>query len=134
MFLILFILLVIGLIWIYYKKPLHYIEETIRFFSQSDTPWLTPPQLTLFKSCRSYRCYSQVLSHLDAPSLIHSMLIGQPLKYIWRDRNANELIKYLMSLKKNHIDFKDSIIEHASLYTSDYGEWPQGMKIIDSCL
>ncbi len=109
-----------------------YIKETIDFFSSQDTPWLSFEQLELFESCSSYDCYSSTIVSLSVPSLIINMLVGQPLKYIWRDRNANELIQYLRSLKRNNVDYQQSISGHSSLYTDDYGEWPQGQDIINT--
>jgi hypothetical protein len=109
-----------------------YIKETIDFFSSHDTPWLSTEQLKLFGSCSSYDCYSSTIASLSVPSLIINMLVGQPLKYIWRDRNANELIRYLRSLKRNNVEYQESIIGHSSLYTDDFGEWPQGQDIIDT--
>ncbi len=109
-----------------------YIKETIDFFSSHDTPWLSSEQLELFGSCSSYECYSSTIASLSVPSLIINMLVGQPLKYIWRDRNANELIRYLLSLKRNKVNYQESIIGHSSLYTDDFGEWPQGQDIIDT--
>ena len=109
-----------------------YIKETIDFFSSHNTDWLTPQQLQLFESCVTYDCYSSQTVSLDAPSLIIDMLVGQPLRYIWRDRNANELIRYLRSLKRNNVDYQQSISGHSSLYTDDFGEWPQGQDIIDT--
>jgi hypothetical protein len=109
-----------------------YIKETIDFFSSHDTPWLSSEQLELFESCTSYDCYSSTIASLSVPSLIINMLVGQPLKYIWRDRNANELIRYLRSLKHNNVDYQQSISGHSSLYTDDFGEWPQGQDIIDT--
>ena len=109
-----------------------YIKETINFFSSHETDWLSSEQLQLFESCTSYDCYSSNISSLSAPSLIINMLVGQPLKYIWRDQNANELIRYLMSLKRNNVEYRDSISGHSSLYTDDFGEWTQGQDIIDT--
>jgi hypothetical protein len=135
---IIFILSVICLLlalYIWNKRRFSsnsYIKETIDFFSSHNTEWLSPEQLQLFTSCTSYDCYSSKIESLSAPSLIISMLVGQPLKYIWRDRNANELIHYLMSLKRNNVNYQNSIIEHSSLYTDDFGEWSQGQDIIDT--
>ncbi len=109
-----------------------YIDETINFFSSHDTSWLSSEQLDLFESCTSYDCYSSTVASLSVPSLIINMLVGQPFKYIWRDRNANELIRYLLSLKRNKVNYQESIIGHSSLYTDDFGEWPQGQDIIDT--
>lgn len=109
-----------------------YIKETIDFFSSQDTDWLSSEQLRLFDSCTTYDCYSSKIASLTVPSLIINMLVGQPLKYIWRDRNATELIRYLLSLKRNKVEYRDSIIGHSSLYTDDFGEWPQGQDIIDT--
>jgi hypothetical protein len=109
-----------------------YITETIDFFSSQETPWLSPEQLKLFYDCTSYDCYTSIIASLEAPSLIINMLVGQPLLYIWRDRNANELIRYLLSLQRNKVEYIDSIIGHSSLYTDDFGEWPQGQDIIDT--
>jgi hypothetical protein len=109
-----------------------YIKETIDFFSSQDTPWLSSEQLELFESCTSYDCYSSTIASLSVPSLIVNMLVGQPLKYIWRDRNENELIRYLRSLKGNNVDYQQSISGHSSLYRDDFGEWPQGQDIIDT--
>lgn len=135
---IIFILSLICLLLAFYiwKKTKEssnpYIKETIDFFSSHDTDWLTPEQFKLFESCTTYDCYSEKTSSLSAPSLIINMLVGQPLKYIWRDRNTNELIRYLLSLKRNKVEYQDSIIGHSSLYTDDFGEWPQGQDIIDT--
>jgi hypothetical protein len=114
------------------ESPTSYIKETIDFFASHDTPWLSPEQLQLFQYCTTYDCYSAKIESLISPSLVISMLVGQPLKYIWRDRNVNELIRYLKSLKRNSIEWKESIRGHSSLYTDDFGEWPQGQDIIDT--
>ena len=114
------------------ESPPSYIKETIDFFSSHDTPWLSSEQLQSFQSCTTYECYSSKTASLTVPSLIINMLVGQPLKYIWRDRNATELIRYLMSLKRNNIEYQESISGHSSLYTDDFGEWPQGQDIIDT--
>ncbi len=124
--------LLIAILWYHYRyrRRLTYIQETMQFFSTQETPWLSPEQLTRFMSCSSNQCYSRAISTLQAPKLIRSMLIGQPLRYIWSDRNTNELIRYLKSLRQYRIPYSDSITGHSSLYTEEYGEWPQGMNII----
>jgi hypothetical protein len=109
-----------------------YIKETIDFFSSQDTPWLSSEQLELFESCTSYDCYSSTIDSLSVPSLIVNMLVGQPLRYIWRDRNVTELTRYLLSLKRNKVEYQDSFIEHSFLYTDEFGEWPHGQLIIDT--
>jgi hypothetical protein len=114
------------------ESPPSYIKETIDFFSSQDTPWLSSEQLELFEPCTSYDCYSSTIASLSVPSLIVNMLVGQPFKYIWRDRNANELFRYLRSLKRNNVDYQKSIRDHSYLYTDNFGEWPQGQDIIDT--
>ena len=136
---IIFLLSLISLLLAFYlwKKRKRsssdsYIKETLDFFSSHNTEWLSSQQLRLFESCTTYECYSSQTASLSAPSLIIDMLVGQPLQYIWRDRNANELIRYLLSLKRNKVDYQESISGHSSLYTDDFGEWPQGQDIIDT--
>ena len=135
---IIFILSLLCLILAFYiwKTRRHssdiYIVETVDFFSSHDTPWLSSEQIKLFESCTSYDSYSKTIASLSAPSLIIDMLVGQPLKYIWRDRNANELIRYLLSLKRNKVNYQESIIGHSSLYADDFGEWLQGQDIINT--
>ncbi len=131
MFLFLVFTALAIVLWYWYRKrnP-NYIKETIDFFSTQETPWLSSDQLKQFKYCSQYNCYAFILSQLNVPSLIISMLIGQPLRYIWRDRNTRHLILYLNSLKQYRLNFSESITGHSSLYIEEYGEWPQGTNII----
>jgi hypothetical protein len=114
------------------KESSSYITETIQFFSSHDTPWLSSQQLKWFNSCTSYDCYSSKIASCSEPLLIIDMLVGQPLKYIWRDRNVKELVHYLKSLQYHKVKYQKSIRDHSSLYTDDFGKWPLGQDIVNT--
>ena len=119
---ILFVLIIYYYInQIYYNQT--YIQTTVDFFSNSSTPWITKKQLFYINGCRSYECYLDGIKRMKASSLINDMLIGQPLKYIWKDFNKDELHKYIHALKNSSLDYHHSLYNHSILYSDTYGEW-----------
>ncbi len=126
------IVFLMVLLWILRRsrRPPHYIVETLQYFRSSPTSWLTSQQLDMFQTCKQYACYVQHIRQMDSPALIKNMLIGQPLKYIWRDQNKTELRRYLCELKRANLDYQKSIISHSELYTREIHPWKKGTMIV----
>jgi hypothetical protein len=106
---------------IYNKQT--YIQTTVDFFSNSSTPWISKKQLFYINGCRTYDCYLDGVKRMNASSLINDMLIGQPLKYIWKDFNKKELHKYIHALKNSSLKYENSLSNHSILYSETYGDW-----------
>jgi hypothetical protein len=120
-------------LYLYWKSSASYsyLTETFLFFSNAKTPWLSSDQLTSIKHSKNYFEYVEAMHKMDVPDLIKDMLIGQPYKYMWRDRSLTEFNLYLDALSQSKLSYCDSIQGHTDLYTTDMGTWSDAISRVN---
>ena len=125
-------ILVLWILWntIVVNSP---FERVYTFFRDSPTKYVSKNDLDYLSKVQSVQDYVDLVETEQNNPLNLTLLVGQLLKEIWRDRDIKLLKEYIKQLTQSTIStsqWTESLKGHTDLYISDFGSWPEGEILI----
>jgi hypothetical protein len=127
-------ILVLWILWttIVVRNP---FERVYAFFRDSSTKYVSENDLEYLSKVQSVSDYVDLVETEQNNPLNLTLLVGQLLKEIWRDRDIKLLKEYLNYLEISSINrtkWIESVKSHSVLFKGDFGEWEEAENIFRS--